>query len=78
MRNLAWKLAAAARGEAGPALLDSYQAERLGAVAVRLRAADQSLPILRGGGLLRELVPGTARGQESLLSDAHLGDGPLG
>ncbi|MFD4753606.1 FAD-dependent monooxygenase [Streptomyces sp. NPDC058426] len=78
VRNLAWKLAAAARGEAGPALLDSYQAERLGAVAARLRAADQSLPILRGGGLLRELVPGTARGQESLLSDAHLGDGPLG
>ncbi|MEU6442931.1 FAD-dependent monooxygenase [Streptomyces sp. NPDC047046] len=78
VRNLAWKLAAAARGEAGPGLLDSYQAERLGAVAARLRAADQSLPILRGGGLLRELVPGTARGHESLLSDAHLGDGPLG
>ncbi|WP_435246723.1 FAD-dependent monooxygenase [Streptomyces sp. NRRL F-5630] len=78
VRNLAWKLAAAARGEAGAALLDSYQAERLGAVAARLRAADQSLPILRGGGLLRELVPGTARGHESLLSDAHLGDGPLG
>jgi hypothetical protein len=28
-RNLAWKLAAVVRGEAGPALLDSYEAERL-------------------------------------------------
>jgi 2-polyprenyl-6-methoxyphenol hydroxylase-like FAD-dependent oxidoreductase len=27
--NLAWKLAAVVRGEAGPALLDSYEAERL-------------------------------------------------
>src|SRR5919202_228988 len=28
-RNLAWKLAAVVKGEAGPALLDSYEAERL-------------------------------------------------
>src|SRR5512132_1941872 len=28
-RNLAWKLAAVVRGDAGPALLDSYEAERL-------------------------------------------------
>jgi putative polyketide hydroxylase len=28
-RNLAWKLAAVVKGEAGPALLDTYEAERL-------------------------------------------------
>ncbi|WP_335933360.1 FAD-dependent monooxygenase [Streptomyces sp. PTD5-9] len=76
--NLAWKLALAWHHGASDALLDSYQAERRAAVAARLRAADQSLPILRGGGGLRSLVPGSARGHDSLLMDGHLGRGPLG
>ncbi len=46
-------------GTTGPheALLDSYQAERRAIVAARLRAADQALPLLRGGGGLRALRP---------------------
>ncbi|MFE9247901.1 FAD-dependent monooxygenase [Streptomyces sp. NPDC007088] len=76
--NLAWKLATAWHHGASETLLDSYQAERRAAVTGRLRAADQSLPILRGGGGLRSLVPGTSRGHDVLLSDAHLGTGPLG
>ncbi|MET7631658.1 MULTISPECIES: FAD-dependent monooxygenase [unclassified Streptomyces] len=76
--NLAWKLAQAWHHGASDVLLDSYQAERRAAVASRLRAADQSLPILRGGGGLRTLVPGGARGHDSLLADGHLGCGPLG
>ncbi|MFD4945799.1 FAD-dependent monooxygenase [Streptomyces sp. NPDC058239] len=76
--NLAWKLAQAWHHGASDVLLDSYQAERRAAVAARLRAADQSLPILRGGGGLRTLVPGSARGHDSLLTDGHLGCGPLG
>ncbi|MEV0847081.1 FAD-dependent monooxygenase [Streptomyces sp. NPDC049954] len=76
--NLAWKLALAWHHGASETLLDSYQAERRAAVTGRLRAADQSLPILRGGGGLRSLVPGTSRGHDVLLSDAHLGTGPLG
>ncbi|MFI9626205.1 FAD-dependent monooxygenase [Streptomyces sp. NPDC052042] len=76
--NLAWKLALAWHHGASDVLLDSYQAERRAAVASRLRAADQWLPILRGGGGLRTLVPGSARGYDSLLADAHLGRGRLG
>ncbi|WP_258037907.1 MULTISPECIES: FAD-dependent monooxygenase [unclassified Streptomyces] len=76
--NLAWKLAQAWHQGASELLLDSYQAERRAAVASRLRAADQSLPILRGGGGLRTLVPGSARGYDTLLADGHLGCGPLG
>ncbi|MFB7135830.1 FAD-dependent monooxygenase [Streptomyces sp. NPDC056237] len=76
--NLAWKLGQAWHHGASDVLLDSYQAERRAAVAARLRAADQSLPILRGGGGLRTLVPGSARGHDSLLTDGHLGRGPLG
>ncbi|MFI8433949.1 FAD-dependent monooxygenase [Streptomyces sp. NPDC079020] len=76
--NLAWKLAQAWHHSAGELLLDSYQAERRAAVAARLRAADQSLPVLRGGGGLRTLVPKGARGHDSLLADGHLGCGPLG
>ena len=61
------------------ALLDSYQAERRAAVAARLRAADQALPILRGGGGLRHVRPRVgARGHDALLTDGHLGRGPLG
>ncbi|MET8451354.1 FAD-dependent monooxygenase [Streptomyces sp. NPDC005209] len=76
--NLAWKLALAWHHGPHEALLDSYQAERRAVVAARLRAADQVLPVLRGGGGLRAYVPGTARGQDVLLMDGHLGRGPLG
>ncbi|WP_405776495.1 FAD-dependent monooxygenase [Streptomyces sp. NBC_00859] len=75
--NLAWKLAQTWHHAASERLLDSYQAERRAAVAARLRAADQSLPILRGGGL-RAYLPGRARGHDALLADGHLGGGALG
>lgn len=48
--NLAWKLALAWHHGPHEALLDSYQAERRAIVAARLRAADQALPLVRGGG----------------------------
>jgi 3-(3-hydroxy-phenyl)propionate hydroxylase len=76
--NLAWKLALAWHHGPHDALLDSYQAERRGSVAARLRAADQVLPLLRGGGGLRAYVPGAARGHDALLTDGHLGRGTLG
>ncbi|WP_405730551.1 FAD-dependent monooxygenase [Streptomyces sp. NBC_00028] len=76
--NLAWKLALAWHHGPHEALLDSYQAERRGVVAARLRAADQALPLLRGGGGLRAYVPGSARGHDALLADGHLGRGALG
>lgn len=76
--NLAWKLALAWHHGARESLLDSYQTERRAGVAARLRAADQSLPVLRGGGGLRSYVPGTARGHDTLLTDGHVGRGPLG
>ncbi|MGW0604486.1 FAD-dependent monooxygenase [Streptomyces sp. NPDC002640] len=75
--NLAWKLAFVLRHRAPESLLDTYQTERRSVVAARLRAADQALPILRGGGL-RAYVPGTARAQDALLVDGHLGRGSLG
>jgi 3-(3-hydroxy-phenyl)propionate hydroxylase len=76
--NLAWKLAPAWHHGPHDALLDSYQAERRAVVAARLRAADQMLPVLRGGGGLRHYVPGAARGHDALLTDGHLGRGTLG
>jgi 3-(3-hydroxy-phenyl)propionate hydroxylase len=76
--NLAWKLALAWHHGPREALLDSYQEERRTAIAARLRAADQLLPLLRGGGGLRSYVPGTARGNDVLLADGHLGRGTLG
>lgn len=76
--NLAWKLAVAWHHGPYDALLDSYQAERRALIAARLRAADQALPVLRGSGGLRQMVPGTARGHDALLTDGHLGRGPLG
>ncbi|MET9293556.1 FAD-dependent monooxygenase [Streptomyces sp. NPDC003077] len=78
--NLAWKLALAWHQGATDALLDSYQAERRGAVTARLRAADRALPLLRGGdrGRWRRILPGAARGHTALLTDGHLGRGPLG
>jgi 3-(3-hydroxy-phenyl)propionate hydroxylase len=76
--NLAWKLAPAWHHGPHEALLDSYQTERRAVVAARLRAADQALPLLRGGGGLRAVVPGSARGHDALLMDGHLGRGTLG
>ncbi|MFG3236262.1 FAD-dependent monooxygenase [Streptomyces antibioticus] len=76
--NLAWKLSLAWHHGSHDALLDSYQAERRAAVSARLRAADQALPLLRAGGGIRTYVPGAARGHDVLLSDGHLGHGPLG
>ncbi|MGV9914585.1 FAD-dependent monooxygenase [Streptomyces tendae] len=76
--NLAWKLALAWHHGPREALLDSYQEERRAAISARLRAADQVLPLLRGGGGLRSYVPGAARGNDALLTDGHLGRGTLG
>ncbi|MFF9330810.1 FAD-dependent monooxygenase [Streptomyces albogriseolus] len=76
--NLAWKLALAWHHGPHEALLDSYQTERRAIVAARLRAADQALPLLRGGGGLRTYVPGSSRGLDTLLMDGHLGRGALG
>ncbi|MFD8523684.1 FAD-dependent monooxygenase [Streptomyces capillispiralis] len=76
--NLAWKLALAWHHGPHEALLDSYQTERRAILASRLRAADQALPLVRGGGGLRSYVPGSARGHDALLLDGHLGRGALG
>ncbi|MFE3885962.1 FAD-dependent monooxygenase [Streptomyces lydicus] len=78
--NLAWKLGLAWHHGASDVLLDSYQAERRGAVAARLRAADQALPLLRDGrsARWRTVLPGAARGRSTLLTDGHLSRGPLG
>jgi 3-(3-hydroxy-phenyl)propionate hydroxylase len=89
--NLAWKLAVASHemgGVRGPrvdrdaleALLDSYETERRGAVAARLRAVDQALPLVRrDGGALRAILPGGGvRTPLELLTDGHLGRGLLG
>ncbi|WP_367123952.1 FAD-dependent monooxygenase [Streptomyces phytohabitans] len=80
--NLSWKLALAWHdGHTGGTerLLDSYEAERRRAVGSRLRAVDQALPVVRRGGGVRTLLPGGgARGPLALLTDGHLGRGPLG
>lgn len=80
--NLSWKLALAWHHGASDALLDSYQAERRGAVSARLRAADQALPLVRASGgwhaMRRSVLPGAVRAHDELLTDGHLGRGPLG
>ncbi|WP_432119875.1 FAD-dependent monooxygenase [Streptomyces sp. bgisy032] len=76
--NLAWKLALAWHHGPHEGLLDSYQTERRAVVAARLRAADQALPLLRGGKGLRSYVPGSSRSHDTLLADGHLGQGQLG
>ncbi|MGW0365127.1 FAD-dependent oxidoreductase [Streptomyces sp. NPDC002990] len=76
--NLAWKLSLAWHQGASEALLDSYESERRTAVAARLRAADQAVPVLRGGGGIRGYLPGAGRSGELMLTDGHLGRGPLG
>ncbi|WNE99276.1 FAD-dependent monooxygenase [Streptomyces luomodiensis] len=82
VENLAWKLSLAWHHGASDALLDSYQAERRGAIGARLRAADQALPLVRAAGgwraVRRTVRPGGARGHDALLTDGHLGRGPLG
>lgn len=75
--NLAWKLALAWHGDGGEALLDSYEAERRGAVGHRLRAVDQALPLVRGRGVAARLT-GRTRARLALLADGHVGAGPLG
>ncbi|MGW7551291.1 FAD-dependent monooxygenase, partial [Streptomyces rimosus] len=50
-------------------------------VTARLRAADRALPLLRDGervGRWRAVLPGAARGHTAMLTDGHLGRGPLG
>ncbi|MTE21315.1 monooxygenase [Streptomyces sp. TRM43335] len=76
--NLAWKLALCLRRRAPDELLDTYETERRGSVGARLRALDQALPLVRGGGGLRALLPGGSRGRLELLTDGHLGRGALG
>ncbi len=76
--NLAWKLALAWHHGPHETLLDSYQEERRSIVAARLRAADQALPLVRGGAGLRAVVPGSTRNHDVLLTDGHLGRGALG
>lgn len=77
--NLSWKLALAWHDGASKVLLDSYEAERRGAVGARLRATDQALPLLRASGawqtVRQSLLSGSARGQAELLTDSHLGRG---
>jgi 3-(3-hydroxy-phenyl)propionate hydroxylase len=75
--NLAWKLAIACHDGNAETLLDSYEAERRTAVGARLRAVDQALPLVRGRGGLTRLA-GRGRGRLALLTDSHLGRGPLG
>lgn len=77
--NLSWKLSLAWHDGASKTLLDSYEAERRGAVGSRLRATDQALPLLRATGawhtVRQSLLSGSARGQAELLTDNHLGQG---
>ena len=78
--NLSWKLSLAFHDGASDLLLDSYEAERRGAVGARLRATDQALPLLRASGawqtVRQTLLSGSAHGQAELLTDSHLGRGP--
>jgi 3-(3-hydroxy-phenyl)propionate hydroxylase len=80
--NLSWKLALAWHQGASETLLDSYQAERRGAVGDRLRATDQVLPLVRADGpwhmVRRTVLSGSARRYAELVTDSHLGRGPLG
>ncbi len=79
--NLSWKLSLAFHDGASDLLLDSYEAERRGAVGGRLRATDQALPLLRANGawqtVRQTLLSGSARGQTELLTDSHLGLGAV-
>jgi 2,4-dichlorophenol 6-monooxygenase len=63
--NLAWKLAAVLRGQAGPALLDSYNAERAPVAKQIVTRANQSIaefgPIFEALGLLNTTDPEVMR-----------------
>ncbi len=87
--NLAWRLALAwhlppASGLApnGGSLLDGYEAERRGAVGARLRAVDQTMPLLRPlrgwQQTRRSLLTGSFRKHAPLLADGQLGTGRFG
>lgn len=79
--NLSWKLSLAWHDGASKILLDSYEAERRGAVGARLRATDQALPLLRASGawqtVRHSVLSGSARGHAELLTDSHLGRGSV-
>ncbi|WP_380279558.1 FAD-dependent monooxygenase [Kitasatospora purpeofusca] len=85
--NLAWRLALAWHLHSGGpqpsgSLLDGYEAERRGAVGARLRAVDQSMPLLRPlrgwAQTRRSLFTGSFRKHAPLLADGHLGTGRFG
>ncbi|MFJ1756231.1 FAD-dependent monooxygenase [Kitasatospora sp. NPDC088134] len=85
--NLAWRLALAWHlppdsAAADSALLDGYQAERRGAVGARLRAVDQTMPLLRPlrgwAETRRSLFSGSFRKNAPLLADGQLGTGRFG
>ncbi|WP_051731778.1 FAD-dependent monooxygenase [Kitasatospora phosalacinea] len=85
--NLAWRLALAWHlppgvDRADRALLDGYEAERRGAVGARLRAVDQSMPLLRPlrgwAATRRSLLSGPFRKHAPLLADGQLGTGRFG
>ncbi|GLW55939.1 FAD-dependent monooxygenase [Kitasatospora phosalacinea] len=85
--NLAWRLALAwhlppTGDRADRALLDGYEAERRGAVGARLRAVDQSMPLLRPlrgwAETRRSLFSGSFRKHAPLLVDGQLGTGRFG
>ena len=87
--NLAWKLAAVAKGESGAALLDSYSSERIAAFHINAEAAMRSTefmsPPSRGFDLLREAALSLSerhRGIAQLINPrqtqaVHYDDSPL-
>ncbi|MFF0393650.1 FAD-dependent monooxygenase [Kitasatospora sp. NPDC004615] len=85
--NLAWRLALAwhlppGGSPADSALLDGYETERRGAVGARLRAVDQTMPLLRPlrgwAQTRRALISGSFRKNAPLLADGQLGTGRFG
>ncbi|MEU6764949.1 bifunctional 3-(3-hydroxy-phenyl)propionate/3-hydroxycinnamic acid hydroxylase [Streptomyces sp. NPDC046853] len=63
--NLAWKVAAVLRGQADPALLDSYEAERKPHATAMIRRAKAMGQVMTGGGRIatlarRRIVPALA------------------
>ncbi|TWF97631.1 3-(3-hydroxy-phenyl)propionate hydroxylase [Kitasatospora viridis] len=84
--NLAWRLAIAwhlpGGARSGGTLLDGYEAERRTAVGARLRAVDQSMPLLRPlrgwQQTRRSLLTGSFRKHAPLLADGLLGTGRFG
>lgn len=73
--NLAWKLAAVLKGQAGPGLLDSYQEERAPVAKQIVTRANKSIeefgPIFKALGLLDSVDP--VKMQENM--DARCGNG---